>query len=61
MTDLQQHYLLIINGKSAGMPALREAVSEQRQAGMKITVRATWEGVMLLILLSYQAQWALPT
>ena len=44
MTDLQQHYLLIINGKSAGMPALREAVSEQRQAGMKITVRATWEG-----------------
>ncbi|MGP9567761.1 lipid kinase YegS [Halomonas sp. AOP5-B2-8] len=44
MTDSQQHYLLIINGKSAGNPALREAVDEQRQAGMLITVRATWEG-----------------
>lgn len=44
MTDSQQHYLLIINGKSAGNPALREAVNEQRQAGMQITVRATWEG-----------------
>lgn len=44
MTDSQQHYLLIINGKSAGNPALREAVEEQRQAGMLITVRATWEG-----------------
>jgi len=44
VTDSQQHYLLIINGKSAGNPALREAVNEQRQAGMQITVRATWEG-----------------
>lgn len=44
MTDAQQHYLLIINGKSAGNPALREAVNEQRQAGKLITVRATWEG-----------------
>ncbi|MGP9574788.1 MULTISPECIES: lipid kinase YegS [unclassified Halomonas] len=44
MTDSQQHYLLIINGKSAGNPALREAVEEQRQAGKLITVRATWEG-----------------
>ncbi|MGO2581832.1 MAG: lipid kinase YegS, partial [Halomonas sp.] len=44
MTDSQQHYLLIINGKSAGNPALRDAVDEQRQAGMLITVRATWEG-----------------
>lgn len=44
MTDSQQHYLLIINGKSADNPALREAVDEQRQAGMLITVRATWEG-----------------
>lgn len=44
MTDSQQHYLLIINGKSAGNPALREAVNDQRQAGMQITVRATWEG-----------------
>lgn len=44
MTDSQQHYLLIINGKSAGDPALREAVNDQRQAGRLITVRATWEG-----------------
>ncbi|MCL5425342.1 MAG: lipid kinase YegS [Gammaproteobacteria bacterium] len=44
MTDSQQHYLLIINGKSAGNPELREAVDEQRKAGMLITVRATWEG-----------------
>ncbi len=44
VTDSQQHYLLIINGKSAGNPALREAVEEQRKAGMHITVRSTWEG-----------------
>ncbi|WP_083005872.1 lipid kinase YegS [Halomonas sp. GT] len=44
MTDTQQHYLLIINGKSAGNPALREAVEEQRKTGMLITVRSTWEG-----------------
>lgn len=44
MTDTQQHNLLIINGKSAGNPALREAVEEQRKAGMSIIVRATWEG-----------------
>ncbi|MGO3769031.1 MAG: lipid kinase YegS [Vreelandella alkaliphila] len=44
MTDAQQHYLLIINGKSAGNPALREAVEEQRKAGMSIIVRSTWEG-----------------
>lgn len=44
MTDAQQHYLLIINGKSAGNPALRQAVDEQRKAGKQITVRATWEG-----------------
>lgn len=43
MTDLQQRYLLIINGKSAGNPALREAVEEQRKAGKLITVRSTWE------------------
>ncbi|RUR42522.1 lipid kinase YegS [Vreelandella populi] len=44
MTDAQQRFLLIINGKSAGNPALREAVEEQRKAGMLITVRSTWEG-----------------
>ncbi|RUR28168.1 lipid kinase YegS [Vreelandella nanhaiensis] len=44
MTDSQQRFLLIINGKSAGNPELREAVEEQRKAGMLITVRSTWEG-----------------
>ncbi|RUR32334.1 lipid kinase YegS [Vreelandella andesensis] len=44
MTDTQQHYLLVINGKSAGNPALRDAVEEQRKTGMSITVRSTWEG-----------------
>ncbi|MEA2118310.1 lipid kinase YegS [Halovibrio sp. HP20-50] len=44
MTDSHQHYLLIVNGKSAGNLALREAVEEQRQAGKLISVRATWEG-----------------
>ncbi|MGM0831676.1 MAG: lipid kinase YegS [Pseudomonadota bacterium] len=44
MTEIQQHYLLIINGKSAGNPALRDAVEQQRKAGMPITVRSTWEG-----------------
>ncbi|MFC7367538.1 lipid kinase YegS [Vreelandella zhaodongensis] len=44
MTDSQQHYLLIVNGKSSGNPALREAVEEQRKTGMHITVRSTWEG-----------------
>ncbi|UXZ55183.1 lipid kinase YegS [Halomonas sp. 7T] len=44
MNDSQQRYLLIVNGKSAGNPALREAVEEQRKAGTHITVRSTWEG-----------------
>ncbi|WP_081194194.1 lipid kinase YegS [Halomonas sp. BC1] len=44
MTDPNKHYLLIINGKSAGNPELREAVAAQRKAGVAITVRATWEG-----------------
>lgn len=44
MDDSQQRYLLIINGKSAGNPELREAVEEQREAGKQIVVRSTWEG-----------------
>ena len=44
MTDSQQCYLLIINGQSAGNPALREAVEAQRKAGTPMIVRATWEG-----------------
>lgn len=35
---------LIINGKSAGDPALRSAIGQLRGAGEKIEVRVTWEG-----------------
>ena len=35
---------LIINGKSAGDPALRSAVKEIRKAGHPLDVRVTWEG-----------------
>ena len=35
---------LIINGKSAGDPALRSAVRELRKAGHPLDVRVTWEG-----------------
>lgn len=40
----QSHWLLIVNGKSAGRSDLREAIMAQRDAGRTITVRATWEG-----------------
>ncbi|MCA1771270.1 MAG: lipid kinase YegS [Halomonas sp.] len=43
MTTPKKRFLLIVNGKSAGNPALREAVAEQRKAGMLISVRVTWE------------------
>ncbi|MGM0855992.1 MAG: lipid kinase YegS [Pseudomonadota bacterium] len=43
MTTAQKRFLLIVNGKSAGNAALREAVTEQRKAGMPISVRVTWE------------------
>ena len=36
-------YLLIVNGKSSSELALRDAVYRQRKAGMKLTVRVTWE------------------
>jgi len=36
-------YLLIVNGKSSGEFALRNAVYQQRKAGMDLTVRVTWE------------------
>ena len=36
-------YLLIVNGKSSSELALRNAVYRQRKAGMKLTVRVTWE------------------
>lgn len=34
---------LILNGKAANDPELREAVKAQREAGHQITVRLTWE------------------
>jgi lipid kinase YegS len=34
---------LIINGKSAGDPALRSAVGQLREAGHELEVRVTWE------------------
>ncbi|SDN20074.1 lipid kinase YegS [Vreelandella arcis] len=43
MTTSQARFLLIVNGKSAGNVPLREAVTEQREAGMPISVRSTWE------------------
>ncbi|QPL44785.1 lipid kinase YegS [Halomonas sp. A40-4] len=43
MTTPKKRFLLIVNGKSAGNAALREAVAEQRKAGMSISVRVTWE------------------
>lgn len=35
--------LLIINGKGAGNPALREAVYNRRAEGVSLAVRVTWE------------------
>ena len=35
--------LLIINGKAAASPELREAVLSQRKAGWELAVRVTWE------------------
>ncbi|MCL1634668.1 lipid kinase YegS [Luteimonas sp. SX5] len=35
---------LILNGKSAGDDALRDAVAEIRERGIEVDVRVTWEG-----------------
>ena len=46
MTDAPRHApitLLVLNGKSAGEPSVREAVASMRQAGMPLAVRVTWE------------------
>lgn len=44
-SDLRpRHWRLIINGKSAGDDALREAVHAQRERGIDLDVRVTWEG-----------------
>lgn len=41
--DAAPHWRLILNGKSAGDPAVREAVGAMRAAGMRLDVRVTWE------------------
>ncbi len=38
------HWLLILNGKSAGDAELRKAVHALRDGGIRIDVRVTWEG-----------------
>ncbi|MGU3523441.1 lipid kinase YegS [Enterobacteriaceae bacterium C23F] len=42
MTDFPPG-LLILNGKSAGNPELREAINQLRDQGVEIHVRVTWE------------------
>src|SRR6188768_1243847 len=37
------HWRLILNGKSAGDEALRDAVSQLRERGIALDVRVTWE------------------
>jgi len=37
------HWRLILNGKSAGDEAVREAVHLQRRRGVQLDVRVTWE------------------
>ena len=43
MSQCPVRYLLVVNGKASGEPALRNAVIQQRKAGMDLTVRVTWE------------------
>jgi lipid kinase YegS len=40
----QPHWRLILNGKSAGNEAVREAVATMRSQGVQLDVRVTWEG-----------------
>lgn len=44
MTRRPPHWSLILNGKSAGDDALREAVQALRARGLRVDVRVTWEG-----------------
>jgi lipid kinase YegS len=44
VAQLSRMMRLIINGKSAGDPALRTAVGQLRDEGHNIDVRVTWEG-----------------
>jgi lipid kinase YegS len=45
MPESQNRWMrIVVNGKAAGDPALREAVSQIRQQGYRLEVRVTWEG-----------------
>lgn len=44
MTMPRPHWFLILNGKSAGDDAVREAVQAVRAQGIPLDVRVTWEG-----------------
>ena len=41
---MTQRWRLILNGKSAGDDAVREAVAALRAQGVRLDVRVTWEG-----------------
>ena len=43
-SDRRRRMRLVINGKSAGDPALRTAIGQLRDEGHTIEVRVTWEG-----------------
>ena len=43
-TSTTPRWRLILNGKSAGDDAVREAVGALRKAGVRLDVRVTWEG-----------------
>ncbi|MDO6684172.1 MULTISPECIES: lipid kinase YegS [unclassified Agarivorans] len=53
---------LILNGKKAHLPDIREAVSKLRQQGHNIQVRVTWEGgdVERLVAEAHQQGWNSP-
>ncbi|RZA22001.1 MAG: lipid kinase YegS [Lysobacteraceae bacterium] len=42
--EASRRWRLVLNGKSAGDEAVRDAVAALRQAGIGIDVRVTWEG-----------------
>ena len=43
-TPISTRWCLILNGKSAGDDAVREAVARLRESGVLLDVRVTWEG-----------------
>lgn len=43
MNDPGRHWLLVLNGKSAGDEEVRAAVAALRDAGVELDVRVTWE------------------